>query len=227
MKKMLWILTVSLLPSLSFAQSRGDMLPFQGPTGAMSTLANKNQRPTAAEEQAALAKVLGNLSDEGQAFKQVIDGFKAAVGLLLSNGQQNDEAATVNAVVSELVSQGYMAEAFNSYITIQKNRVELLEKATSSFVTDQVQSVPAENVPGAYLGALVSHYLDKRSADSKKRSMLKERQALLRHLNQLDGILLSDYLNDNLGKCTLTQEALSQAKRWQQELAAAMSVPML
>ena len=225
MKKMLWILTVSLLPSLSLAQSRGDMIVFQGPTGAMATLANKNQRSTAEEEQTALAKVLGNLSDEGLAFKQVIDGFKTAVGTLLSNEQQ-DDTATVNRVVSELVSQGYMAEALNSYITIQQNRADLLDKALSASAIEP-EKLPAKEVSGAYLGAFLGRYIDRRNADSQKRGMLKERQALLRYLNQVDSILLSDYLNNNLGKCTLSQDILSQAKRWQQELAAAMSVPML
>ena len=223
MKKMLLILTASLLPSLSFAQSRGDMIVFQGPAGAMSTLANKNQRSTA-EEQAALAKVLGNLSDEGQAFKQVIDGFKIAVGSLLSNEQQND-AATVDKVVSELVSEGYMAEAFNSYVTIQKNRMDLLDKALSSSAIE-ADKLPAKDVSEAYLGALVGHYLDKKNADAKKRGMLKERQVLLRYLNQFGENSLADYLTDNLGKCTLSQETVSQADRWQQELAAALSVPL-
>ena len=226
MKQMLWILTVSLLPSLSFAQSRGDMLPFQGPTGAMSTLANKNKRSTADEEQTALAKVLGNLSEEGKAFKQVIDGFKLMAGLLLSNGQQ-DDAAVAEKVVSELVSQGNMAEAFNSYITIQKNRGALLNKALETSITGQYQNLPAKDISEAYLGTLVNRYLDKKNAESQKRAMLNERQALLRYLNQLDGVLLSDYLNDNLEKCNLSQEELSQAKRWQQELAAAMIAPML
>ena len=153
MKKMLWILTVSLLPSLSLAQSRGDMIVFQGPTGAMATLANKNQRSTAEEEQTALAKVLGNLSDEGLAFKQVIDGFKTAVGTLLSNEQQ-DDTATVNRVVSELVSQGYMAEALNSYITIQQNRADLLDKALSASAIEP-EKLPAKEVSGAYLGAFL------------------------------------------------------------------------
>lgn len=223
MKKVLWILTAVLLPSLSFAQSRGDMLPFQGPTGAMSTLAGKNQRPTAEEEQTALAKVLGNLSDEGKAFKQVMDGFKTVVGSLLSNEQEND-AAVVDQVVSELVSKGYMAEAFHSYITIQQKRADLLDKALEASKVHP-ETLPAKEVSGAYVGSLVSHIIDSRHADAQKRDMLKERQALLRYLNQFGHISLADYLDNNLAKCTLSQEVLSQAKRWQQELAAATSVP--
>lgn len=223
MKKVLWILTAVLLPSLSFAQSRGDMLPFQGPTGAMSTLAGKNQRPTAEEEQTALAKVLGNLSDEGKAFKQVMDGFKTVVGSLLSNEQEND-AAVVDQVVSELVSKGYMAEAFHSYITIQQKRADLLDKALEASKVHP-ETLPAKDVSEAYLGAFISHSIDQRNADAQKRDMLKERQALLRYLNQFGHISLADYLDNNLAKCTLSQEVLSQAKRWQQELAAATSVP--
>ncbi|MBR4681855.1 MAG: hypothetical protein IKP06_00910 [Elusimicrobiaceae bacterium] len=223
MKKVLWILTAVLLPSLSFAQSRGDMLPFQGPTGAMSTLAGKNQRPTAEEEQTALAKVLGNLSDEGKAFKQVMDGFKTVVGSLLSNEQEND-AAVVDQVVSELVSKGYMAEAFHSYITIQQKRADLLDKALEASKVHP-ETLPAKEVSGAYVGSLVSHIIDSRHADSKKQEMLKERQALLRYLNQFDNISLAGYLDNNLDNCTLSQDVLSQAKRWQQELAVATSVP--
>lgn len=225
MKKMLWILTALLLPSLSSAQSKGDMIVFQGPTGAMSTLANKNQRSTADEEQAALAKVLGNLSDEGLAFKQVIDGFKIKANLLLSNGQQND-AAVAEKVVSELVSQGNLTETFNSYITVQTNRADLLNKALATSIDEQYQNLSSKEISESYVGILVTRYLDKKNAESQKRAMLKERQALLRYLNQLDGVLLSDYLNDNLGKCNLPQEKLSQAKRWQQELAAALIAPM-
>ena len=225
MKKMLWILTALLLPSLSFAQSKGDMIVFQGPTGAMSTLANKNQRSTADEEQTALAKVLGNLSDEGLAFKQVIDGFKIKANLLLSNGQQND-AAVAEKVVSELVSQGNLTETFNSYITVQTNRADLLNKALATSIDEQYQNLSSKEISESYVGILVTRYLDKKNAESQKRAMLKERQALLRYLNQLDGVLLSDYLNDNLGKCNLPQEKLSQAKRWQQELAAALIAPM-
>lgn len=226
MKKMLWILTALLVPSLSFAQSRGDMLPFQGPTGAMSTLANRDHRSTAEAEQTALAKVLSNLSEEGQAFKQVIDGFKLAVGAQLSNEQQND-ATAIDKVVSELVSQGYMAEAFHSYITIQNHRADLLNKALEAPLLDSPESLPAKDVSEAYLGLFLVRYIDRKNAESKKRNMLTERQALLRYLNQFDNILLSDYLNNNLAKCTFPQEILSQAERWQQELTAAQVVPML
>lgn len=235
MKKMLWILTVLLVPSLSFAQSRGDMLPFQGPTGSMSTLANKDQRSTAKAEQTALIKALSNLSEEGQAFKQVIDGFKLAVGAQLSNEQQNDTTA-VDKVVSELVSRGHMTEAFNSYVTIQAHRVELMTKALRSSpiesagisTVESVTNLPADKVEeSASLIPLIVHAIDEKRLHTQKQAMLKERHALLRYLNQFDNVLLSDYLNNNLTKCTFPQDVLLQAERWQQELAAAQSVPML
>ena len=226
MKKMLWILTAALLPSLSFAQSRGDMLPFQGPSGTMSTLANKDHRSTAEKEQAALAEVLSHLSEEGQAFKQVIDGFKSAVSAQLSNEQQNDTTAIDN-VVAELVSKGYMTEAFNSYVTIQEHRMKLMGKALKVSCAEPSSNLSAEKV-GESVSLISSIILavDEKRAHTQQQTMRKERQALLRYLNQFDGILLSDYLNNTLANSTWPQDVLSQARLWQQELEAAQTVPM-
>ena len=228
MKQMLWILTVLLVPSLSFAQSRGDIIVFEGGlAGTMSTSANKNQRSTAEEEQTALDKVLGNLSEEGQAFKQVIDGFKVAVGAQLSGEQQNDTTA-VDKVVSELVSRGNVTEAFNSYVTIQAHRMKLMGKALKTPAVEPASNLPVGKMEeSAGLIPSIVRAIDEKRVQTQQQAMFKERQALLRYLNRFDNMLLSDYLNSHLTKCTFPQEVLLQAEHLQQELAAAQSVPML
>ena len=227
MKKMMWILAVLVWPSLSFAQSRGDMIMFQGPTGAMSTLAKNNQRSTA-NEQTALEKTLSNLSEEGQAFKQVIDGFKQTVGAYLADGQNEADVAGIDGLVAELVCKGYMGEAFNSYLTIQKNRIELMEKALAAPGAESTDNLPADKKEESVglIPAIVRAY-DVKRVNTQKHNMLKERNALLKYLNTVDGVNLSDYLNDHLANCTLSEDVQESAKQWQQVLAAAMSFTLL
>lgn len=221
MKKVMWILTVLLVPSLSFAQSRGDMLPFQGPTGAMATLAKPVGEP-AASEQSVLDQKLSNLSDEGIAFKQVIDGFKSGIGLQLTDEQTRNNAEVAEQVMSVLTEQGALTQAFASYLAIQQNKMTLAQQALDATPTMLSQNSSVKDVSGGdYLGTFVNYRIEERKVAYKKQRMLEERQALLQYLNQSNDITLADYIIDHLMISSLPHSDKERIFQWVAELNAA------
>ena len=220
MKQMMLILTVLLLPSLSSAQSRGDMLPFQGPTGSMATLASSCE--PAAPKQSVQDKKLSNLSAEGATFKQVIDVFKSGIGLQLTNGQTRNNAEVVEQVMSALIEQGPIARAFSSYLAIQQHKMALAQQALEAASNMLSQNSSVKDVSGGdYLGSVISRRVEERKAEFQKKSMLAERQTLLAYLNQSGDITLADYLSNHLEASSLSQADKDRISQWISELNAA------
>jgi len=220
MKQMMWILTVLLLPSLSSAQSRGDMLPFQGPTGAMATLASS--REPAASVQSVQEQTLSDLSDEGVAFKQVIDIFKSGIGLQLTNGQKRNNAEVIKQIMSALTEQGQIAQAFASYLTIQQHKMALAQQALAAEGNVLDQSMSVKDVSGGdYLSFAINRRIQERRAESQREKMLEERQALLGYLNQSGDITLADYLSAHVETSSLSQTDKGSILQWISELNAA------
>ena len=220
MKKMMWILTVLLLPSLSFAQSRGDMLPFQGPSGSMATLAPSVE--PAASEQSVQDKKLSNLSDEGIAFKQAIDVFKSGIGLQLTNEQKRNDAEVVAQVMSVVTEQGSLSQAFASYLAIQQHKMELTQKTVEAASNITSQQLSGQDVSrGYYVDLMINLRLAKKRAEKQRQSMLEERQVLLAYLNQSGDITLADYLLDHLMTSSLSHSDKERVFQWVVELNAA------
>ena len=220
MKQMMWILTVLLLPSLSSAQSRGDMLPFQGPRGAMATLASS--REPAASAQSVQEQILSDLSEEGVAFKQVIDIFKSGIGLQLTNGQKRNNAEVVEQIMSALTEQGQIAQAFSSYLIIQQHKMTLAQQALAAEGSMLNQNVSGKDVSGGdYLSFAINRRVEERKVESQREKMLKERQALLRYLNQSGDITLADYLSVHVETSSLLPADKESILQWINELNAA------
>jgi len=223
MKQKVLVLTVLLLPSLAFAQSRGDMLPFQGPTGAMAGITQTHQTKVSDRNQAALYKVLENLSEEGASFKTAIDNFKSHVNTYLVR-TDNNSVETVNDVVVELNA---LTANFEGYLSAQQVRLNVLKGAAAQPECNTTSCFVAESLSWYYISERVNSAMANRRLERAEKAMQNERIALMKYLNELDGGTLSDYLNMNLVNCSFDEEMLQQATKWQTELAAAATAPLL
>ena len=148
-----------VLPSLLLAQSKGDMLPFQGPNGAFAGMFKSSTKTVTKP-----AKDWSYLSEEGVALKRVIDQFKNRV--------------EYSSVVEEL-NQGYLTDAYTAYMAIQQAKVDLLDITIALYESDNAQADTYQTVENA-----VALQVALQQKEIKVRAMTKEKNDLLNYLNK-------------------------------------------